>query len=80
MIKITREYWIVALIFVLVLATRLLFIIPAKSFDYEAYDVLRQAEHIKEAGMPLFNDPLSYSGRTSIFPPLFYYHALGTGC
>jgi hypothetical protein len=48
-----------------------------KGFDYEAYNALRQAEHIKETGVPLFNDPLSYSGRVFVFPPLFYYLLAG---
>jgi hypothetical protein len=79
MVKITKEHVILALIFILVLGTRLYFILPEKSFDYEAYDALRQAQHIKETGVPLFKDPLSYSGRTIIFPPLFYYLLAGAG-
>jgi len=77
MIKITREHWVLALIIVLVIAARLLFILPEKGFDYEAYDALRQAEHIRTTGVPLYQDPLSYSGRTYIFPPLFYYLLAG---
>jgi len=37
------------------------------------YFNLRQIEHISETGKPLFNDPLSYGGRTFIFLPLFHY-------
>jgi 4-amino-4-deoxy-L-arabinose transferase-like glycosyltransferase len=79
MVKITKEHLILALIFILVLGVRLYIILPEKSFDYEAYDALRQAQHIKETGVPLFKDPLSYSGRTFIFPPLFYYLLAGAG-
>jgi len=43
------------------------------SFSYDAYFHLRQIESISETGKPLFNDPLSYQGRTYVFAPLFYY-------
>lgn len=76
-IKITKELIILALIFILVLGTRLFFVMQQKGFDYDAYNTLRQAEHIKETGVPLFNDPLSYSGRVFVFPPLFYYLLAG---
>jgi hypothetical protein len=79
MIKITREHWILALIFLLVLGTRLYLVLPERAFEYGAYDTLRQAEHIQQTGLPLFKDPLSYSGRTIVFPPLFYYVLAGFG-
>ncbi|MBN2052264.1 glycosyltransferase family 39 protein [Candidatus Woesearchaeota archaeon] len=75
--KITREHWILALIFFLVIAARLFFTLPEKGFDYEAYDSLRQAEHIRMTGLPLYQDSLSYSGRAYLFPPLFYYLLAG---
>jgi 4-amino-4-deoxy-L-arabinose transferase-like glycosyltransferase len=75
--KVTKEHIILAIIFILVLATRLFLVLPEKGFDYEAYDALRQAENIKETGAPLFIDPLSYSGRIFVFPPLFYYVLAG---
>ena len=78
-IKITKEHITLAIIFILVLATRLFLVLPEKGFDYEAYDALRQAGHIKEMGVPLFKDPLSYSGRVFVFPPLFYYVLAGFG-
>lgn len=78
-IKITREHIILALIFALVLGTRLFLVLPEKGFNYQAYDALRQAENIKQTGLPLFKDPLSYSGRVFIFPPLFYYVLAGFG-
>ena len=77
MAKITKEHIILVLIFILVLATRLALVFPQKSFDYEAYGTLRQAEHIRDTGLPLYNDPLSYSGRTLVFPPLFEYLLAG---
>lgn len=75
--KITREHIILTIIFILVLGIRLALVLPAQGFSYEAYDSLRQAEHIKQTGTPLFKDELSYSGRTIIFPPLFYYILAG---
>jgi 4-amino-4-deoxy-L-arabinose transferase-like glycosyltransferase len=77
--KITKEHIMLAIIFTLVLGARLYLILPQKNFDYEAYDALRQADHIKQTGLPLFKDPLSYSGRTYVFPPLFYYVLAGLG-
>ncbi|MBI3033417.1 glycosyltransferase family 39 protein [Candidatus Woesearchaeota archaeon] len=41
--------------------------------DDTAYFHLRQVEHIRETGIPLYNDELSYGGRTYIFMPLFQY-------
>jgi 4-amino-4-deoxy-L-arabinose transferase-like glycosyltransferase len=76
-VKITKEHITLAIIFMLVLATRLFLVFPEKGLDYEAYDTLRQAGHIKETGVPLFKDPLSYSGRIFVFPPLFYYLLAG---
>lgn len=70
---ITKEYIFVILLFLVVLGARLYFVFQEPNFDYDAYNSLRQAEHIKENGVPLFKDSLSYSGRTHIFPPLFYY-------
>jgi hypothetical protein len=77
MVKIAKEHWMLAIIFLLVLGARLYMVLPEKAFDYSAYDALRQAEHIRETGAPLFKDSLSYSGRTIVFPPLFYYVLAG---
>ena len=73
MVKIKREHIILTLLFILVLGTRLFFVLQEERFDYNAYHALRQAEHIKQTGLPLFQDQLSYSGRTFITPPFFYY-------
>ncbi len=72
-----KEHYILAIIFFLTLATRLYFAFQTNYFSLDAYFNLRQIEHIKENGMPLFNDPLSYAGRTNIFPPLFHYIMAG---
>jgi 4-amino-4-deoxy-L-arabinose transferase-like glycosyltransferase len=60
-------------IFLFVVALRLYFAFQIKGLDYDAYAVVRQVEHIKETGTPMFNDPLSYSGRTHIFSPVYHY-------
>ncbi|MGM5482448.1 MAG: hypothetical protein ACQESF_03220 [Nanobdellota archaeon] len=39
----------------------------------DAYFTLRQVEHIKDTGLPLYKDPLSYGGREYYFLPLFHY-------
>ena len=41
--------------------------------DTESYFHLRQVEHIKETGLPLFTDPLSYGGRRYVFLPFYHY-------
>jgi hypothetical protein len=56
------------------LAIRLYFAFSTPYFsDDTSYFHLRQIDHIKETGLPLFNDPLSFSGRVFLFPPLFHY-------
>ncbi|MBN1156488.1 hypothetical protein JXA85_02655 [Candidatus Woesearchaeota archaeon] len=41
--------------------------------DDNAYFILRQVEHIRQTGLPLYVDELSYGGRTYIFLPLYHY-------
>lgn len=68
------RYYILALIFILTLAIKLIFAFQSPYFnDGSSYLTLRHVEHIKETGTPLFKDELSYGGRTSIFMPFFYY-------
>jgi len=68
-----REYTALILIFLVVFAVRLYFVFSTPYFSYDAYFNIRQIEYITDHGKPLYNDPLSYSGRTFIFPPLFHY-------
>lgn len=75
--KIGREHIILAVIFLLALALRIYLSSFNAAFDYDSYFALRQAENIRETGLPLYDDPLSYSGRSLIFPPLFYYLLAG---
>lgn len=65
---------LLALICAIVLALRIYiaFSSPGLSSD-DAYFQLRQVEHIRSTGFPLFDDPLSYGGRSYSFSPVFHY-------
>ncbi|MBN1793081.1 glycosyltransferase family 39 protein [Candidatus Woesearchaeota archaeon] len=73
MARLTREQVALGIIFLLVLGIRLAYTLPLDSYSYDAYFALRQADAIRHTGTPYFQDPLSYSGRTYLFPPLFEY-------
>lgn len=64
---------ILILIFILVLAFRLHLAFQTSNFNYEAYFNYRQINEISKTAMPVFNDSLSYGGRTSVFIPTFHY-------
>lgn len=68
-----KEYWVLLAIFALTLAARLYFAFQTPYFSPDSYFNIRQIEHIKNTGVPLFNDDLSYGGRTYIFLPVFHY-------
>lgn len=69
-------YWFVLCAIVLVsIAVRILIAYQTDNFQYAAYFGIREAEHISKTGFPLYADPLSYQGRTLLFPPVFYYFA-----
>lgn len=69
----SHQIWLIA-IFVAVLSFRLAFAFSTPHFsDDGSYFVLRQVEHITQTGLPLYNDPLSYSGRVLFFSPFFHY-------
>ncbi|MBU0667202.1 MAG: glycosyltransferase family 39 protein [Nanoarchaeota archaeon] len=70
--KFTASIFLLA-IFLFALFLRLFFAFQSPEFSYDSYFVLRQVEHIKETGRPIFSDSLSFGGRVFIFPPLFYY-------
>jgi hypothetical protein len=73
-----KPIWFVVALFVVVLALRLAiaFSLP---LQYEAYDSLRHAESIRDTGMPLYNDDLSYQGRIRMFTPVWNYFLAGVG-
>lgn len=65
---------ILLLIFAAVLSVRLYFAFSTPYFTSDdSYFHLRQVEHILDTGKPIFDDTLSYSGRTFIFSPVFHY-------
>ncbi|MEM4267466.1 MAG: hypothetical protein QXK37_01410 [Candidatus Woesearchaeota archaeon] len=67
-------YWILGLSFVITFGIRLYFAFQSEYFNTDfAYFTLRQVEHIRNIGLPLYEDPLSFSGRSYIFLPLFHY-------
>src|SRR3989344_7505497 len=65
-------YWVLA-IFLVTLATRLIIAFTIPNFTYDSYFHLRQVEEISSTGLPLYQDPLSYGGRTLRFLPFFHY-------
>ncbi|MBW2967118.1 hypothetical protein KY362_01390, partial [Candidatus Woesearchaeota archaeon] len=65
---------LLAVIFLVVLAVRLYLAFQTPNFALEeAYFNYRQVESIKSSFIPSYVDGLSYSGRTHIFPPVYYY-------
>ena len=72
--QLKKHHYLLILIFVAVLSFRLYFAFQTPYFsDDSSYFVLRQVEHISKTGLPLYNDSLSYSGRTLFFSPFFHY-------
>ncbi len=68
-----KRYYILALIFLLAFSFRGHFELEPENPDYDAYDTIRQVEHIKDEGLPIIKDELSFGGRTNLFSPLFHY-------
>jgi hypothetical protein len=59
---------------VLVLVLRLHIALSTQTLSTDdAYFHLRQVEHVRNTGLPLFDDPLSYGGRVHVFTPVFHY-------
>ncbi len=69
-----KDFGILIIIFVLVLSIRLYMAFQTDQFSSgQDYFMVQQIEHIKETGMPLVQDELSYGGRFHSEPFLFYY-------
>ncbi len=67
------------MLFVVVVALRLYLAFQTPYFSSDAaYFHVRQIEHIRSTGMPLFQDALSYGGRTFLFSPVFHYLVAGS--
>ena len=61
-------------IFLLTLFVRLYLVFQHPYYsDDTAYFHVRQVDVIRETGLPLYQDDLSYGGRTYVFMPLFHY-------
>lgn len=64
---------LVWLLFLAVVVIRIALAFSSPYFDYDSYFHIRQIESIKETGLPVFNDTLSYGGGFFIFSPVFHY-------
>lgn len=72
--KLNKYHLVLLLIFLFVFVPRVYITVQTDLFsDDKSYFVLRQVENIKNTGLPLYNDSLSYGGRTLLFSPLFHY-------
>lgn len=71
--QIKKNYAII-FIFIVVLLFNLFFVFSTPYFSSsESYYNLRNIESVQESFKPVIYDELSYSGKVSLFPPLFYY-------
>jgi hypothetical protein len=61
------------IMFACILAIRLFIVFSNTNFNYDAYFTLRQVENIQSRGTPIYQDDLSYGGKTLLFAPLYYY-------
>ncbi|MFA6888241.1 MAG: hypothetical protein WC254_01975 [Candidatus Woesearchaeota archaeon] len=69
-----QAYVLLACLIIVSLAIRFYFAFSTPYYsDDESYFHLRQIEYIKTNFIPLFYDPLSFSGRLFIFSPFFHY-------
>jgi hypothetical protein len=69
-----RTVLVLLAIFAIVLGVRLYFAFSVPYFSSDdSYFHLRQIEQIRDTGLPVFEDGLSFSGRTHIFSPVFHY-------
>ncbi len=69
-----KEFAVLFAIFLITFGARMYFAFSTPYFSSdEAYFSLRQIEHIRATDMPLYEDPLSFSGRSLVFPPLYDY-------
>jgi hypothetical protein len=69
-----KKNYVIIFIFLVVLLFRIFFVFNTPYFSSpESYYNLRHIEHIAENFKPIIYDELSYSGKVSFFPPLFYY-------
>jgi hypothetical protein len=69
-----KEHQLIIILFLIVLVTRIFFAFQTPYFGSdEAYYNVRQVVSIKQTGLPIIKDNLSYGGKILYLPPLFYY-------
>ena len=72
--ELKKHHILLILIFLFSIAFRLFFAFQTPYFSNDnSYFVLRQVDYISKTGLPLYDDPLSYSGRNLPFTPFFQY-------
>lgn len=65
---------ILFLVFLFILGIRIFYSFQAEGFsDDDSYFILRQVESIRESGFPVYEDSLSFGGRSNIFSPVYHY-------
>ncbi|HYD03113.1 MAG TPA: glycosyltransferase family 39 protein [Alphaproteobacteria bacterium] len=69
----TKPVFWLFVIFLVILAVRLVIAFQTPLFNYDAYGNLRQIEAIRETGLPAYKDTLSFGGKTNLFAPLNHY-------
>lgn len=70
--KTSTKIWLI-IILLLTIGVRLYLAFSIDGLSYEAYGTLRHVENIKETGLPLFSDDLSFGGRERFFSPIYHY-------
>ena len=68
-----KAHFLLGLLLLFVLVIKLLVLSNSNMPSYDSYFEMRQIDHIKESGLPLIHDDLSYQGRTNTLNFLFYY-------
>ncbi|MBR9692439.1 hypothetical protein GOV07_00730 [Candidatus Woesearchaeota archaeon] len=70
-----RTRYAIAIVFIIAitLALRLMVSFQIAEPGYDSYFALLQADSITDTGLPRYDDPYSYQGRTFVFDPAFYY-------
>jgi len=72
--KLKFHHWVLIILFLSTLGLRLFFAFQTPYFSSDnAYFTLRQVEYLSNNQEPVFEDSLSYGGRTFVFQPLFHY-------
>jgi len=68
-----RTWIFLIILFLITLAVRLFLVYQTPHFNVDGYFALRQITHITETALPLYQDALSFGGKTHLFMPGFYY-------